>query len=395
MRRPPGPSTSALHADRPHNPTLSVSPAIFQTSTFRWPETDDGATLAAERSPAAFYSRLGNPNVHQLEAIACALEGTEAALAASSGAAACTLAILPLLSAGDHVVAGRTLYGETNALLTKVLPRFGVETTFAPSTRPEDYAAAMRPTTRVVVVETPANPTLDVVDIAAVAEIARRAGARLVCDNTFATPINTRPVALGAHIVFHSATKYLAGHSDVVAGVVCADRETIDRAWDHLRVIGSALGPFEAWLVTRGLRTLPLRMERHNQNGLAVARYLAAHPEVAFVRYPGLPEDPGHAVAARQMKGFGAMVYAELKGGDPAARSFVNRLRWFTQATSLGGVESLIQYPASLSNLSPEAKRAAGISPEAIRISVGCEDTADLLEDLEQALSPTSTPISD
>ena len=147
--------------------------------------------------------------------------------------------------------------------------------------------------------------------------------------------------------------------------------------------------------MTRGLRTLPLRMERHNQNGLAVARYLAAHPEVAFVRYPGLPEDPGHAVAARQMKGFGAMVYAELKGGDPAARSFVNRLRWFTQATSLGGVESLIQYPASLSNLSPEAKRAAGISPEAIRISVGCEDTADLLEDLEQALSPTSTPISD
>ena len=387
MPRAPGPSTSAIHADRSQNPTLSVSPAIFQTSTFRWESTDEGARLAGQRSPAAFYSRMGNPNVHQLEAICAALEGTEAALATSSGAAACTLAVLPFVSAGDHVVAGRTLYGETNALLTKVLPRFGVETTFAASTRPEDYAAAMRPTTRVVIVETPANPTLDVVDIAAVADIARRAGARLVCDNTFATPVNTRPVALGAHIVFHSATKYLAGHSDVVAGVVCADRETIDRAWDHLRVIGSALGPFEAWLVTRGLRTLALRMERHNANGLAVARFLAAHPRVAFVRYPGLPDDPDNAVAARQMKGFGAMVYAELTGGDPAARAFVNALRFFTQATSLGGVESLIQYPASLSNLSPEAKRAAGISPTAIRISVGCEDTADLLDDLAQALA--------
>lgn len=387
MTRPLGPSTAALHADRPHNPTLSVSPAIFQTATFRWEGTDQGARLAHQRSPATFYSRMGNPNQHQLEAIVSALEGSEAALATASGAAACTLAVLPFVSAGDHVVAGRTLYGETNALLTQVLSRFGVETTFAAGTRAEDYAAAMRPTTRVVVVETPANPTLDVVDIAAVAEIAKGAGARLVCDNTFATPINTRPLALGAQAVFHSATKYLAGHSDVVAGVLCADRATIDRAWDHLRVVGSALGPFEAWLVTRGLRTLPLRMARHNENGRAVAFFLAAHPKVAFVHYPGLARSPGHEVAVRQMKGFGAMLYVELKGGDPAARAFVNRLRLFTQATSLGGVESLVQYPASLSNLTPEQKRAAGISPTAIRMSVGCEDTADLLDDLEQALS--------
>jgi len=387
MPRKPGPSTSALHADRPHNPTLSVSPAIFQTSTFRWPTTEDGQTLANERSPAAFYSRLGNPNVHQLEAIACALEGSEAAMATSSGAAACTLSVLPFVAAGDHVVAGRTLYGETNALLTRVLPRFGVEATIVGSTRPEDYAAAVRPNTRMIVIETPANPTMDVVDIAAIAEIAHRAGARLVADNTFATPINTRPLALGATAVFHSATKYLAGHSDVVAGVLCSDRATIDQAWDHLRVIGSALGPFEAWLVTRGLRTLALRMGRHNENGLSVAEFLAAHPAVLEVRYPGLPQHPGHSIAARQMKGFGAMLYAELKGGDTASRAFVNRLRYFTQATSLGGVESLIQYPASLSNLSPEAKREAGISPTAMRISVGCEDTADLLEDLGQALA--------
>ena len=387
MSRPPGPSTAALHADRQLNPTQSVSPAIFQTSTFRWESTDEGARLAAQRSPAAFYSRMGNPNQHQMEAIIAALEGSEAALATASGAAACTLSVLPFVSAGDHVVAGRTLYGETSALLTKVLPRFGVEATFAAGTRAEDYAAAMRPSTRLVVVETPANPTLDVIDIAAVAEIARAAGARLVVDNTFATPINTRPIALGAHIVFHSATKYLSGHSDVVAGVLCADRESIDRAWDHLRVVGSALGPFEAWLVTRGLRTLPLRMARHNENGRALALHLSAHPKVAVVHYPGLAASPGHEIAARQMKGFGAMLYVELKDGDAAARTFVNRLRLFTQATSLGGVESLIQYPASLSNLSAEQKRAAGISPTAIRVSVGCEDTADLLDDLEQALS--------
>ena len=386
MPRTPGPSTAALHADRAHNPTLAVAPAIFQTSTFRWPDTDEGQRLAYERSPATFYSRMGNPNVHQLEAIACALEGSEAALATASGAAACTLAILPFLSSGDHVVAGRTLYGETNALLTKILPRFGVETTFAASTSADDYAAALRPNTRMLVVETPANPTLDIVDIREIAGIARAHGARLVCDNTFATPVNTRPLDLGATAVFHSATKYLAGHSDVVAGVVCADRETIDRAWDHLRVVGSALGPFEAWLVIRGLRTLGLRMARHNENGLAVARYLASHPKVAFVRHPGLDSHPEHAVAQKQMKGFGAMIYAELAGGDSASRAFVQRLRYFTQATSLGGVESLIQYPASLSNLSPEAKIAAGISPVAMRISVGCEDIDDLLEDIEQAL---------
>ncbi len=386
MSRKPGPSTAALHADRSHNPTFAVSPAIFQTSTFRWPSTDEGAKLSAERNPAQFYSRMGNPNVHQFEAIAAALEGSEAALATASGAAACTLAILPFVGAGDHVVAGKTLYGETNALLTKVLPRFGVEATFVASTRPEDYEAAIRPSTKLVVVETPANPTLDIVDIAAIADIAKRAGARLVCDNTFATPANTNPLSLGATAVFHSATKYLAGHSDVVAGVLCADRETVNRAWDHLRVVGSALGPFEAWLVTRGLRTLGLRMARHNENGMALAKYLAAHPEVAFVRYPGLPDHPGHDVAARQMKGFGAMLYVELKGGDAAARAAVTRLRYFTQATSLGGVESLIQYPASLSNLSDEAKRAAGISPVAMRISVGCEDIEDLLEDFEQAL---------
>ncbi|MFO0589397.1 MAG: aminotransferase class I/II-fold pyridoxal phosphate-dependent enzyme [Polyangiaceae bacterium] len=386
MTKKPGPSTAALHADRSHNPTSSISPAIFQTSTFRWPSTEDGARLAAERNPAAFYSRMGNPNGHQFEAIAAALEGSEAALATGSGAAACTLAILPFVSAGDHVVAGRTLYGETNALLTKVLPRFGVEATFVASTRAEDYAAAMRPSTKLVVVETPANPTLDIVDIAAVAAIAKSASARLVCDNTFATPINTRPLSLGADIVFHSATKYLAGHSDVIAGVVCSDQETVNRAWDHLRVIGSALGPFESWLVTRGLRTLSLRMARHNDNGLALARHLAAHPLVSFVRYPGLPDHPGHDVAARQMKGFGAMLYVELKGGDAAARACVNRLRYFTQATSLGGVESLVQYPASLSNLSDEAKRAAGISPVAMRVSVGCEDIEDLIADFDQAL---------
>ncbi|MBK8254823.1 MAG: aminotransferase class I/II-fold pyridoxal phosphate-dependent enzyme [Polyangiaceae bacterium] len=386
MRRP-GLTTLALHADRPLNPTASVSPAIFQTSTFRWPEVEAGAQFAGEHSPSAFYTRMGNPNQHQLEAIVASLEGSEAALSTASGAAACTLAVLPHVKAGDHVVAGKTLYGETNALLTKVLPRFGVETTFVQGSSAADYERAVRPQTRVIIVETPANPTLDVVDIAAVAQLAKANSALLVCDNTFATPVNTRPITLGAHLVFHSATKYLAGHSDVIAGVLCGSRELVGAAWDHLRVVGSSLGPFEAWLVIRGLRTLSLRMARHNENARALSYLLAAHPKVAMVRYPGLGSSPDHEIAARQMSGFGGMIYAELKGGDAAARSFVQNLRYFSLATSLGGVESLVQYPASLSNLTPDQKRAAGISPTAIRISVGCEDTQDLLDDVENALS--------
>jgi methionine-gamma-lyase len=300
--------------------------------------------------------------------------------------AAATASIMPWLSPGDHIVGARTLYGEVNTLLTRTLPALGIECTLAASTRPEDYRAALRPNTRLVVTETPANPTLDCVDIAAVAEITRAHGARLVVDNTFATPINTRPLALGAHTSFHSATKYLGGHSDVMAGVLASDAEGVARAWDYLRVHGAVLGPFDAWLVSRGIRTLPLRMARHNDNAMQLARALEAHSRVSHVNYPGLPLHPAYAVASRQMRGFGGMMSVELVGGEKSARAFVAALKLFTLATSLGGIESLVMYPASLSGLSEEKLRAAGITPGLVRLSVGCEDADDLLDDVRQAL---------
>jgi cystathionine beta-lyase/cystathionine gamma-synthase len=385
--RPRGPSTRLQHADRALNPTRAVAPAIFQTSTFRWGSPEEGEALGAQTAPAEFYSRWGNPNTRQLEALVADLEGAEGALAVASGMAAACLAIVPFLRAGDHVVAGRTLYGEVNGLLTRVLPRFGVEATVVTGTGPDDYARAMRPNTRLVVAETPANPTLDCVDIAAVAEVARAGGARLVVDNTFATPLNTRPLELGAHASFHSGTKYLGGHSDVVAGVLASDREGVELAWDHLRVFGPVLGPFDAWLVTRGLRTLALRVARQNENAARIAEFLASHPAVARVNYPGLASHPAHAVAAKQMRGFGGVVSFAPAGGVEASKRLLGRLRLFTLATSLGGTESLVMFPASLSRMSPETRLASGISPELVRLSVGCEDADDLVDDLAEALS--------
>lgn len=382
----PGESTRAIHADRVFNNTHAVAPPIFQTATFRWDTPDDGRAFAQQREPTEFYSRWGNPNTRQLEALVSSLEESEGALAVSSGMAAATLAIMPWLSPGDHVVGARTLYGEVNTLLTRVLPSLGIDSSLATSTRPEDYLAALRPKTKLIVIETPANPTLDCVDIAAIAEIANAHGARLVVDNTFATPINTRPLSLGAHASFHSATKYLGGHSDVIAGVLATDSEGLARGWDYLRVHGPVLGPFEAWLVARGIRTLPLRMARHNDNAMQLARALEAHPSVARVNHPGLESHPSHAIAKRQMRGFGGMLSVELKGGETAARAFVERLKLFTLATSLGGIESLVMYPASLSGLSEENLRAAGIPPGLVRLSIGCEDATDLLEDVLRAL---------
>jgi methionine-gamma-lyase len=382
-----GPSTLVIHADRGENPTRAVSPPIFQSSTYRWDEAASGGEASASVEPTEFYARWGHPNQKQMEAIIAELEGAPRALAVASGAAAALLSVLPFVSAGDHVVAARTLYGETANQLTTLFPRFGVSCTRLTGNRADDFKSALRKETKVVVIETPANPTLEVVDIAAVAEVTRAHGARLVVDNTFATPLNTRPLELGANAVFHSATKYLSGHSDVIAGVLAGDEEGIARAWAHLRMIGPVLNPFDAWLVTRGLRTLPLRMARHNENGLAVASWLAEHPAIARVHYPGLSTHAEHATARRQMRGFGAMMSVELQGGEPAARAFVSHLEVFSMATSLGGVESLVQFPAALAPVLAHGGSAALPGGSLVRISVGCEDFSDLSDDLEQALA--------
>lgn len=384
--REQGWSTTAIHGDDRCNQTRAVVAPIWQSATYERDTAEALIDAANTRAPEDFYGRWSNPNNKQLEALVARLERASGAIAFASGMAAASAAIVPFVSAGDHVVASKTLYGDTRNLLERVLARFGVRTTFVAGTAPDDYRAALTSETRLVVLETPANPTLDCVDIAAVCDVAARVGARVVVDNTFASPFNTRPIALGAHAVFHSATKYLAGHSDVVAGVVAGDELAVARAWEHLRTEGGVLSPFDAWLVVRGIRTFPLRMQRHNENALGVARFLEGHAAVSRVHYPLLESHASHALASRQMRGGGGVVSVELAGGSDAARRMVERLQLFALAPSLGGVESLVMYPSSLSRMSDEQRRASGISPSLVRLAVGIEDLDDLVTDLREAL---------
>lgn len=384
----PGPSrwaadTVAIHSGA--TASAGVAPPIYQTSTYQWPQVENGLSLAHEQAPTEFYARWGHPNAHQLETIVAELEGAPKAIATASGTAAMTLAVQPWVKPGDHIVLARTVYGETRNLITQVLAAFGVQYTIVSSASLESFAEAIRANTRVVVIETPANPTLDCIDIAGVAQIAHAHGARLVVDSTFATPINTRPLEWGADSVVHSATKYIAGHSDVLAGILATDAEGYARAWDLLRITGPALGPFEAWLVTRGLRTLALRVGRHNSNALAVAQTLAGHSRRLIVHYPGLDSHPSHAIAKKQMHGFGGMLSVDF-GTPELALEFTRKLKLFIPATSLGGVESLVQFPAMLARLTLEEQRASGVSPGLVRLSVGCEGANDLIADVTQAL---------
>jgi cystathionine gamma-lyase len=298
-------------------------------------------------------------------------------------------AAMYLLRPGDHVIAGDDLYGGTYRLFSGVLERYGLEFSFVDVTDPERVAETVRPTTRLIWIETPTNPLLKIVDVRALADVAHARGALLAVDNTFATPYFQRPLALGADIVVHSATKYLGGHSDTISGVLVTDREDLRQRLAFLQnAVGGVPGPMDAWLVLRGLKTLAVRMREHERNAIAVARYLKGHPAVEHVHYPGLPDHPQHALARRQMQGFGGMVSFELRGGLAAARRAVERLEVFTLAESLGGVESLAEVPAVMTHASiPEAvRRQHGVPDGLIRLSVGIEDASDLISDLDRAL---------
>lgn len=381
--------TRLIHAPEEANDTPAVAPPVYQTSTFRLSTPEEGAELAAQVAPAAYYTRYGNPSSREVEVLLAGLEGAEAALAVGSGMAAITTALMSNLGAGDHVVAQNTHYTATLTLLAEVLPRHGVEVTQVDQTDTEAFERAMRPNTRVIYTETPTNPTMDLTDLSSTAEIAREAGVLTITDNTFASPYNQRPLDLGCDVAVHSATKYLGGHADVTAGAVCGSRHLVERAWEHARVHGPVLHPFEAWLLRRSLKTYGLRMERHNANAQEVARFLEGHPAVERVYYPGLVSHPQHELARRQMTGgFGGMLSFELKGGYEAAYRAIRRTRVCVLAVSLGGVETLITHPASLvyPHNTDEERRAAGISPGLIRLSVGVEDVEDVIEDLEAAL---------
>ncbi|MER8066755.1 aminotransferase class I/II-fold pyridoxal phosphate-dependent enzyme [Streptomyces sp. NPDC094034] len=388
----PGNSTITVHADRDVHPSRAVAPPIYQTATFSAEDAETFARTAVDPRGKDFYTRFGNPNHAQAAAVIADLEGTEAALVTASGMAAITTAVLTLVSAGDHVIGQKSTYGGTASVLRNLLPRLGVSTTLVDQTDPEAFAKALTPKTRLILVETPSNPLLRITDLRAVADLARARGALTLADNTFATPLNQRPADFGVDLVMHSATKYLNGHSDVSAGALAGPAEILDRVWDTSLLTGATLGPIDAWLLLRGIRTLPLRMPRHNENGLALARALSGHPAVARVHYPGLVSHPQHTLALDQMSGFGGVLGVEFADGFERADAFLGRLRYPRRSASLGGVESLAVHPASMwRGMLSEEQIAEAVPPGLVRLAAGTEDTSDLVADVLAAADAAST----
>jgi methionine-gamma-lyase len=371
-------------------PIRAVSTPIFQSSTFAFRNAEHGAAIFAGEDNGYVYTRLGNPTQTALETEMAYLEKGEAALALSSGMAAATTAVLTCCQAGEHIVAGDTLYGGTHQLFTQTLPRVGIKVTEVDARDPQNFKRALTKKTRLVYVETPANPTLVLTDIAAVAEIAQKAGIPLVVDNTFCTPYLQNPLELGADIVLHSATKYIGGHGDTVAGILVGKEEWIQQArLEILRDMGGCISPFNAWLLLRGLKTLPVRVDRHQENAMEVAQFLSYHPKVTEVIYPGLMTHPQHQLAKRQQRGYGGMVSFLVAGGREAGRVVMDSVQLCTLAVSLGDVDTLIEHPATMthSTYDEDALRKVGIDPAMIRLSVGLEDVEDILLDLRQALA--------
>ena len=362
---------------------------IVQSATFAFDSSAEMRRYLEGDDELYLYTRYANPTLRELEETLASLEGGEAALVLASGMAAMSTAILSMAEAGDEVLASASLYGGTTRLVRDVLPALGVSSRLVPPEELPRIGALAGPKARVVVVETPTNPTLSIVDLRAVAEAAHERGLVVVVDNTFATPLLQRPLALGADIVMHSLTKALSGHSDIVGGALVGPRDRIERARSMMKVLGGCMDPHPAFLALRGLKTLHLRVARQCENALALARHLEGRPNVSRVLYPGLPSHPGHAVAKRQMSAFGGLVAFVLSGGLPAAERFYDGLGLVARAASLGGVESLVSIPVHTSHYgyTLEQLAAAGIDPGTVRVSLGVEDSADIIADIDQALA--------
>ena len=394
MHPPYSPETlCAQGAPAPADADSALVPPIIYSATFAARNAAEFAAMASQPRHARYYTRYGNPLHEQVAAQLVALEGggadTHDALVTASGMGAVSLVLLGLLKAGDHVVAQTNHYMGSAKHFSELLPRFGVRCTVVDQTDLEAWRRAITPGTRLVVTETPVHPTCALTDLAAVAALARAQGALSLCDNTFASPINQQPLALGIDLVVHSATKYLGGHHDITAGAVVARRELIDQLWPTQICLGATLGPMDAWLLLRGMRTLALRVRQHNASALALATWLEQHPKVERVYYPGLASHPQHALAQAQMRGFGGVMNVMLRGGYDAASQFVQALKLPRQAVSLGGVESLVVHAAAMwaGTMNDEQMRVAGIAPNAVRFSVGVEGADDLQADLAQALA--------
>ncbi len=387
-------TSKLVHAGNRGDPSGSVVTPIYQTSTFAFESARQGADRFAGKDDGFIYTRIGNPTIRALEDCVAALEEGVGAVATSSGMGAVTTAYLTLLQSGDHVVSTASVYGPSRILLERQLSRFGLTATYVDTSDLVAVRQAMRPTTKMVYVETPSNPLMQITDLAAVAAIAHEHGALLVVDSTFASPYLQQPLTLGADVVLHSVTKFINGHADVVGGIMATrDADLLQRLRKMMTLTGCNMDPHQAFLVHRGLKTLSLRMERSQANAIRIANWLQTRPDVEWVRYPGLPNHPQHALAMRQMKGPGSMISFGLKGGMAAGEQLMNRVRLACLAVSLGGVETLIEHPASMTHSGvPAAERAeAGISDGLVRYSVGIEEADDLIADLAQALDG-STP---
>ena len=382
--------TLCIHAGRDksdHKGALSTP--IYQSSTFIFDSAEQGAARFAGEEPGYIYSRLGNPTVAELEQKVAALEKMEDAAATATGMAAVSGAVLSFLQAGDHVIVSRAIYGCSFALFNHQLPKFGIEVSFVDMTKPIEVEQALKSNTKMVFAETPINPNLVVLDLAMIGEFCQKNGLISVVDNTFLSPILQNPVDFGIDIVLHSATKFLNGHGDVVAGLIASSRENIATIKSTiLKDIGGTMSPNDAWLILRGLKTLPIRMARHCESAQTVAEYLEQHPRVKQVFYPGLPSHSGHKYLNNQMRGAGGVIGFELDASLEQGRDFINATELFSIAVSLGDAESLIQHPASMTHspYTAEERAEAGISDGLIRISVGLEQVQDLIDDIDQAL---------
>lgn len=385
-------ATKAIHGGHKKDPVSgALTTPIYQTSTFVFDSAEQGGRRFALEEEGFIYSRLGNPTNAQLEEKMALLENGEACMSTGSGIGAITSALWTALKAGDHIVASKTLYGCTYAMLNHGISRYGVEVTFVDATNLDEVKGAMKENTKVVYLETPANPDLKLVDIEAISKIAHTVeGCMVFVDNTFCTPYLQRPLELGADVVVHSATKYLNGHGDVIAGFVVGKKDFITqvRLFGVKDMTGSVLSPFDAYLILRGMKTLQIRMDRHTKNAIEVAKFLESHPNVETVSYPGLESFPQYELAKKQMDMPGGMIAFEVKGGLEGGKKLLNSLELCTLAVSLGDCETLIQHPASMTHspYTQEERAEAGISEGLIRISVGLEDAEDIIADLKQGL---------
>jgi methionine-gamma-lyase len=390
MKSKKGFNTTSVHGVGDHDPLGSVTTPIYQTSTFFFKSAEHGAQCFSGESDGFIYTRIGNPTIDEFEATVAELEHGFNGIAVASGMAAVNTVYLTYLGSGDHAVLHNALYGPSRGIMETAYVKLGVESTFVDATDPKNVKDAIRPNTKLIYLETPANPTIGITDIQAICELAHEHDIPVCVDNTFCSPYLQKPLDLGADIVLHSLTKFINGHADIVGGIVIPKTEEEYKKLNATMInFGFNMDPHQAFLVRRGIKTLGIRIDRAQENAQKVAEYLEAHPKIAWVKYPGLKSHPQYELAKKQMKGPGSMISFEVKGGLEAGKTLMNNVELSILAVSLGGIETLIQHPASMthSKLSRESKETAGITDGLVRLSIGIEEVDDIIEDLEQALS--------